>query len=76
MKVKKMVLLALFTAIALTIFMIEAQIPALVPIPGVKIGLSNIVTVFVVFAAILILFPQITPADITSVYSVERFIIT
>ena len=50
MKVKKMVLLALFTAIALTIFMIEAQIPALVPIPGVKIGLSNIVTVFVVFA--------------------------
>ena len=50
MKVKKMVLLALFTAIALTIFMIEAQIPALVPIPGVKIGLSNIVTVFLVFA--------------------------
>lgn len=50
MKTKKMVLLALFTAIALTIFMIEAQIPALVPIPGVKIGLANIVTVFVVFA--------------------------
>ena len=52
MKVKKMVLLALFTAIALTIFMIEAQIPALVPIPGVKIGLSNIVTVFLVFAIV------------------------
>ena len=50
MKVKKMVLLALFTAIALTIFMIEAQIPPLVPIPGVKLGLANIVTVFVVFA--------------------------
>ena len=50
MKVKKMVLLALFTAIALTTLMIEAQIPTLVPIPGVKIGLSNIVTVFVVFA--------------------------
>ncbi len=49
MKTKKMVSLALFTAIALTIFMIEAQIPALVPIPGVKIGLANIVTVFVVF---------------------------
>ena len=50
MKTKKLVLLGLLTAIALTIFMIEAQIPALVPIPGVKLGLSNIVTVFAVFA--------------------------
>ena len=29
--------------------MIEAQIPALVPIPGVKLGLANIVTVFAIF---------------------------
>ena len=50
MKTKKLVLLALLDAIALTIFMVEAQIPALVPIPGIKIGLSNIVTVFTVFA--------------------------
>ena len=50
MKTRKLVLLALFTAIALTIFMIEAHIPAPVPIPGVKIGLANIVTVFIVFA--------------------------
>jgi len=50
MKTKKLVLLALLSAIALTIFMIEAQIPALVPIPGIKLGLSNIVTVFTVFA--------------------------
>jgi len=42
--------MALLTAIALTIFMIESQIPPLVPIPGVKLGLSNIVTVFAVFA--------------------------
>ena len=49
MKTKKLVLLALLTAIALTIFMVEAQIPPLVPIPGVKIGLANIVTVFTVF---------------------------
>ena len=42
--------MALLTAIALTIFMVEAQIPALIPIPGVKLGLSNIVTVFAVFA--------------------------
>ena len=49
MKTRKMVLLGLLTAIALTIFMIEAQIPAVIPIPGVKLGLSNIVTVFAVF---------------------------
>lgn len=49
MKVKKLTTLALLTAIALTIFLIEAQIPPLVPLPGVKIGLANIVTVFTVF---------------------------
>ncbi len=49
MKTKKIALLGLLSAIALTIFMVEAQIPALVPIPGVKLGLSNIVTVFAVF---------------------------
>lgn len=41
--------LALLTAIALTIFMAEAQLPALVPIQGVKLGLANIVTVYAVF---------------------------
>ena len=50
MKVKKITQMAMLTAIALTIFMIEAQIPALVPSPGVKLGLANIVTVFAVFA--------------------------
>ena len=49
MKVRKLTAMAMLTAIALTIFMVEAQIPALVPIPGVKLGLSNIVTVFAVF---------------------------
>ena len=50
MKTKKLTLLALLTAIVLTIFMIEAQIPPVVPLPGVKLGLANIVTVFAVFA--------------------------
>ena len=49
MKHKKLTTLSLLTAVALIIFIVEAQIPALVPIPGVKIGLSNIVTVFVVW---------------------------
>ena len=50
MKTKKLTVLALLSAIALTIFMVEAQIPPIVPIPGVKLGLANIVTVFAVFA--------------------------
>lgn len=50
MKARKLTLMAMLTAIALTIFMIEAQIPPLVPIPGIKLGLANIVTVFAVFA--------------------------
>lgn len=50
MKTKKLTALALLSAIALTIFMVEAQIPPIVPIPGVKLGLANIVTVFAVFA--------------------------
>ena len=49
MTTKKLTRMALLTAIALTIFMVEAQIPALVPVPGVKLGLANIVTVFAVF---------------------------
>ena len=49
MKTKKLTLLALLSAIALTIFMVEAQIPPLLPIPGIKLGLANIVTVFTVF---------------------------
>ena len=60
MKTKKLTTMALLCAIALTIFMVEAQIPSPVPLPGVKLGLSNIVTVFAVFVmgpveAILIL---------------------
>ena len=49
MKKKRLVALGLLTAIALTIFMLEAQIPPIVPMPGVKLGLANIVTVFAVF---------------------------
>ena len=50
MKTRKLTTLSMLTAIALTIFMVEAQIPPLVPIPGIKLGLANIVTVFTVFA--------------------------
>jgi len=46
---RRITLLALLTAIALTIFMVEAQIPVPIAIPGVKLGLANIITVYAVF---------------------------
>lgn len=50
MRTRKLCLMGLLAAVALGIFMLEAQIPPVVPVPGVKLGLSNIVTVFAVFA--------------------------
>ena len=50
MNVKTLARMALLTAVALIIFMVEAQLPAPVPIPGVKLGLANIVTVYAMFA--------------------------
>ena len=49
MKIRKLTTMAMLCAVALIIFVVEAQIPALVPIPGIKLGLSNIITVFAVF---------------------------
>ncbi len=39
--------LALFTTIALAIYAVEAALPTLVPIPGIKLGLANIVTLII-----------------------------
>ena len=49
MKTKRLTSMALLCGIALILHVIEAQIPAIVPIPGVRLGISNIVTVFAVF---------------------------
>ena len=46
---KKLVLCALFTAMSLTLFLIEALIPPIVPIPGIKIGLAYIPIILVIF---------------------------
>jgi heptaprenyl diphosphate synthase len=47
--VKKLILMAVLTAVALIIFIIEAQIPLPIPVPGVKLGLANAVTLFALF---------------------------
>lgn len=41
---------ALLTATSLIMFVIESQIPPIVPIPGVKLGLANVITVYAMFA--------------------------
>ena len=50
---------AMLTALALGIYFLEAQLPPLVPVPGVKLGLSNIVTLFALF--------RLGPADAAAV---------
>lgn len=49
MSVKRLTRDGVFTAVAVTVFVIELQIPELVPIPGVKLGLANIVTLAAMF---------------------------
>ena len=46
MKTKKITYMALLTALALIIFVLESYIPVPVPIPGVKLGLANIITLY------------------------------
>lgn len=49
MKAKRLTELALLTAVALIIFVIELQIPNPFPVPGVKLGLANVITVYAVY---------------------------
>ena len=49
MNTKRIVTLGVLTGIALILFLVELRLPALSPIPGMKLGLANIVTVYAVF---------------------------
>ncbi|MBR5247947.1 MAG: Gx transporter family protein [Lachnospiraceae bacterium] len=44
MGLKKLTILALYTTLSLIIFAVESAIPPLLPIPGIKPGLANIIT--------------------------------
>ncbi len=50
MRIKKLVLTAVITAIALVSFIIEAAIPPLTPIYGIKLGIANVFTLFTLYA--------------------------
>ncbi|MBQ7637154.1 MAG: Gx transporter family protein [Lachnospiraceae bacterium] len=49
MSTKRITLDAVLTALALIIFIIELQFPEIVPIPGVKLGLANVITLIAIF---------------------------
>lgn len=49
MKIKKLTELSILTAAALIVFIIELRFPNVIPIPGVKLGLANIFTVYAIY---------------------------
>lgn len=49
MKTRRLTELSLLTAAALIIFIVELRFPDILPIPGVKPGLANIITVYAVY---------------------------
>lgn len=48
-KARRLTRNAMLTTVALTIFIVESQIPIPVPIPGIKLGLANIITLYAMF---------------------------
>ena len=63
MNIRRLTRDALLAGIALILFIVEAQLPPLTPIPGIKAGLANIITVFAVFA--------LGPADAAAILAVR-----
>lgn len=55
MPLRKLTLLALYTTLSLGLYAVESMVPPLVPIPGMKLGLSNLIT--------LVLLRHYTPRD-------------
>ena len=49
MKTKRLAVLALGIALCMVLSFVESQIPALIAIPGVKLGLANIAVVFMLY---------------------------
>ena len=46
MKIKTLTISAVLSSLALVIFVLESYIPPVVPLPGVKLGLANIVILY------------------------------
>lgn len=50
MKTRNLIFTAILTALALVAFTIEASIPPLTPIYGIKLGIANVFTLFALYA--------------------------
>lgn len=48
-KAKKLALISTLLGLALIIFVIEAQIPPIAPIPGIKLGLANVINLIALY---------------------------
>lgn len=48
MRARRLALCGVLAAVALGIFVLEAQIPLPLPVPGLKLGLSNLVVLFAI----------------------------
>ena len=46
---RKLTTLSLLAAIALALYAVESALPPIVPIPGIKLGLANIITLVVLW---------------------------
>ncbi|MDO4515742.1 MAG: Gx transporter family protein [Bacillota bacterium] len=46
MNVKKLTYMAMLTAISMIVFLVEAQVPLPFAVPGVKLGIANVITLF------------------------------
>ena len=49
MKVRKLTQMAMLLSLALIIFIVESFLPPLAPIPGIKLGLANIITLVAIY---------------------------
>lgn len=49
MNTRKLAELSMLTAAALIVFIVELRFPDILPVPGVKLGLANIFTVYAVY---------------------------
>ena len=73
---RKLTTLSLLAAIALALYAVESALPPIVPIPGIKLGLSNIITLVVLWKysakdAFFVLLVRILLAAMSLLYSLS-----
>ncbi|MDR0805023.1 MAG: Gx transporter family protein [Oscillospiraceae bacterium] len=49
MSAKRICIVALFVGVALAVYVIESAVPVLLPVPGARLGLANVVVLWLVF---------------------------